>query len=70
MLPNPFLGKITFTVEKSSPIIGSISAIFTKLPKLNSLPIFENSPNLVTPLRKFVVKCVFHIPSFASEVWL
>jgi hypothetical protein len=39
---------ITFTDEKSSPIIG---AIFShKLPKVDSHPVGENSPNLVTLL--------------------
>jgi hypothetical protein len=39
---------INFTVEKSSPIICATSVIFTKLPKVNSHPIGENSPNHVT----------------------
>jgi hypothetical protein len=39
---------ITFTVEKGSPIIYGTSVIFTKLPKVNSHPIGEKSPNLVT----------------------
>jgi hypothetical protein len=37
-----------FYCLKSSPIIGATSVIFTKLPKVNSDPIGENSPNLVT----------------------
>jgi hypothetical protein len=36
------------TVEKRSPIICAISVIFTKQPKVNSHPIGENLPNLVT----------------------
>jgi hypothetical protein len=36
-------------MEKSAPIMCAISLIFSKLPKVNSRPIGENSPNLVTP---------------------
>jgi hypothetical protein len=36
------------TVVNSSLIIRAISFIFTKLPKVNSRPIGEKSPNLVT----------------------
>jgi hypothetical protein len=35
-------------VVNSSPIICAVSVIFTKLPKVNSRPTGENSPNLVT----------------------
>jgi hypothetical protein len=54
MYPNPFLVKnnIIFTVEKSSPNICAISVIFSKLPRVNSLPIGETLPNLVTLLNK------------------
>jgi hypothetical protein len=49
MLPNPFFDKINhhFTVEKSSTKIWATSAMFEKLPNINSRPIGENSPNLV-----------------------
>jgi hypothetical protein len=51
MLPNPFLVKINRCIppwEKSSTIICANSVIFTKLPGVNSHPLGENSPNLVT----------------------
>jgi hypothetical protein len=35
-------------LEKSSPKLWAISAIFQKLPKANNRPLGENSPNLVT----------------------
>jgi hypothetical protein len=46
---------VTFTVEKSGPFIGATFVIFSKLPKVNSHPIGENSPNLVT----LVLVCYF-----------
>jgi hypothetical protein len=53
-----FLGQnenITHTAEISSPILWAISVICTKLPKENSHPRSENSPNLVTLLRTSMI---------------
>jgi hypothetical protein len=39
---------LSFTVNKSSPIIWATSVIFKRLSKVNNHPIGEKSPNLVT----------------------
>jgi hypothetical protein len=40
---------LTFTVEISSPKMWVIYVIFKKVPKVNTLPIGENSPNSGSP---------------------
>jgi hypothetical protein len=41
---------ITFTVEKASKLLHPKNVIFTKIPKVVSHSMGENSPNLVTRL--------------------
>jgi hypothetical protein len=44
---------VPFVVEISSPIIWAISVTCKKLPEVNSHPIGENSPNLVTLVQPY-----------------
>jgi hypothetical protein len=47
---------ITFKVEKSNIKMWSTYVIFMKQPKVNSLPMGENSPNQVTLFLTFKLK--------------